>query len=250
MINRYDKQILFKEIGLDGQKILSKSRICIVGIGALGTNISNLLARAGIGYLKLIDYDKVELSNLQRQTLFSENDVGNYKADVSLNKLSQINSEISIKSEKIKITKENSTIHLSNFDLIFDATDNFETRFIINDYCLKSSTPWVHSGVTASSGQSMLIIPGKTACYECLVNEIPDVKNFPTVHNSGIIASIVSIIASISVSTGIKYLIDKKTDCSLKYYDAWTHNFQKFDIQIEKSCKACSKIFNVKKTDI
>ncbi|MGM0600735.1 MAG: HesA/MoeB/ThiF family protein [Candidatus Rifleibacteriota bacterium] len=238
-LRRYDKQIRFKPIGKQGQKRLLKSRVGILGAGALGSNIANLLGRAGVGQLVIADYDKVELSNLQRQMIFRENDIGKLKSPTLASHLKNINSKIDIEAFSIKINSQNFTDIFANCDLIFDATDNFSTRFLINKECLALNIPWVHSGVTGASGQSMLIVPGKTACLSCLIPDNQVGENFPDINSEGILAQTVTIIASISTISGIRFLIEKYYDSSLRYFDAWNHEFKKFHISISQFCNDC-----------
>lgn len=236
---RYEKQLLFEPIGISGQKKLQKGRIGILGAGALGTNLANILCRSGIGEIIIADRDRVELSNLQRQMLFDEEDVGQPKALCAAKRLSKINSDVSIESFFQSISQTNFSEIFNRCNLIFDATDNFATRFLINEMCLKLGIPWVHSGVTAASGQSMLFVPGKSACFRCIIADEPASESFPTVHNSGIITSIVTIIASMSAATGIRYLVSKEIDPFLKFYDAWEHEFKKITVTPLDSCKHC-----------
>ena len=236
---RYEKQILFKPIGTDGQKKLERSRVGILGIGALGTNLANLCARSGIGNLVLVDSDRVELSNLQRQMLFDEADIGSLKATKAAEKLAAINSEIKIEAFCQRVTEQNINDLFGGCDLILDGTDNFPTRFIINQMSLKSGTPWVHTGVTASYGQSMLIIPGKTACLGCLIPDYSADDNFPTVNNSGIINQIVAAMAAISVATALRFLIAKHISYSFTSFDIWEQRFEKVAIERNLECPHC-----------
>ncbi|NCB38902.1 MAG: HesA/MoeB/ThiF family protein [Erysipelotrichia bacterium] len=240
---RYEKQILFAPIGVNGQKKLSKSRVGIVGAGALGTHLANTCARSGVGSLIIIDYDKVELSNLQRQILFDESDVGSQKASRAAEKLSAINSEVQIEAFNETLSAANFRDIFKNCDLILDATDNFDTRFVINQLSLSCGIPWIYSGVTASSGQSLLIIPHKTACLRCLIPEGDYPKNFPTVHNSGIISTVVSAIAAITATSAIKYLTGAVAEQNLIYFDVWEQTLKKIYIERNSACPTCSANF-------
>ncbi|HNX76854.1 MAG TPA: HesA/MoeB/ThiF family protein [Candidatus Rifleibacterium sp.] len=236
---RYEKQTLFRPIGMAGQKKLANSRVCIVGSGALGSNIANLLARAGFGSLLLIDNDRVELSNLQRQMLFDETDIGKSKAQCAAAKLSLINSEISIEAFNERLSHDNFADLVKGCDLLLDATDNFATRFMINDQALKLNLPWIYSGVTASSGQSMFIQPFNTACLRCLIPDDEMVDNFPGVHNSGIIGSIVTIIASISVSMAMRFLVEKHIERDVLCFDAWELSCHRIPMERTPGCPGC-----------
>ncbi len=239
IFERYQKQLLFKPIGLKGQQRLNRSSVGILGIGALGSNLASICARSGIGRLILVDSDQVELSNLQRQMLFDESDIGSSKAISAADKLSRINSDINIEAFCERLDARNFKDLFGSCDLLLDGTDNFASRFILNQQALDHGIPWVHSAVTASSGQSMFIMPRKTACLRCLIPEVDTVSDFPTVHNSGIITPIVTIIASISAATAIRYLVEKYIDNNLKYYDAWDHRFNSFAVSRNDSCPHC-----------
>lgn len=236
---RYEKQILFKPIGQSGQKKLQKAQIGIVGAGALGTSMANLCARAGIGSLVIIDDDRVELSNLQRQMLFDESDIGALKAQRAAEKLAGINSEIKIEAFTERLSDDNFVDILSGCDLILDATDNFATRFLINSQTLSSRQPWIYSGVTASSGQCMLINPLDTACLRCLIPEYTMVDDFPSVHNSGIIGPIVTVIASIAVSIAMRYLIESHIERDVICFDAWELRCHRIPMERTPGCPGC-----------
>lgn len=239
LFERYEKQVLFEPIGTAGQKKLGRSKIGIIGVGALGTNMSSLCARAGIGSLILIDNDHVELSNLQRQMLFDEGDIGAPKAQRAAEKLARINSEVKIEAFVERLEEGNFADLLGECDLLLDCTDNFATRFLLNEQALKLRMPWVYSGVTASSGQSMFIQPFDTACLRCLIPENDLVDDFPTVHNAGIIGSIVTIIASISVSMALRYLVEKHIERDVLCFDAWQLRCHRIPMERTPGCQGC-----------
>lgn len=236
---RYEKQILFKPCGLEGQKKLRKTRIGILGVGALGSNLAGMAARSGFGHITLVDNDRVELSNLQRQTLFDEADVGSYKATRAAEKLSAINSDISIEAFVQRVDEKNFSDLFASCDLIFDASDNFATRFLINKKALELGIPWVHTGVTASYGQSMLIIPFKTACFGCIIPEYVETESFPTVHNSGILITTVTALCSTSMTTALRYILSKEFDNFMIAQDVWENRFDKIQIERNLNCNHC-----------
>lgn len=239
IFERYQKQLLFRPIGSKGQQCLNKSRIGILGVGALGSNLASICARSGIGKIVLVDSDRVELSNLQRQMLFDEADIGCSKAICAADKLSRINSEITIEAFCERLDARNFRDLFGGCDLLLDGTDSFVSRFMLNQQAIESGMPWIHSAVTAASGQSLFIMPRKTACLRCLIPDTDEPADFPTVHNSGIIAPIVTIIASISAATALRYLVEKHIDYNLKYYDAWEHRFSSFAVSRNDSCPHC-----------
>lgn len=209
-LNRYKRQITIKEIGIDGQKKLLKSKVLIVGMGAIGSLLSNMLARAGVGYLRIIDQDFIDETNLQRQFLFLEEDVksGLSKVEISVERLKKINSSIKVDAHAVSLTSENIEDYIKDIDIILDGTDNFETRFLINDVAIKHGIPWVYGGVIGMSGASMNIVPSdKTPCFRCFMEEPPKIGTFDTCVTAGVSASITGIISSIIMSEGIKILL-------------------------------------------
>src|SRR5580692_12839439 len=175
MDERYSRQVLFKEIGAEGQTKLSRSRVVIVGCGATGSALASLLARSGVGTLRIIDRDYVESSNLQRQTLFDENDARESvpKAIAAARQIALFNSQIVVEPRVADLTPANVDSLLGGVDLILDGTDNFETRYLINDYALKNSVAWIYAAGVASYAVTLDILPGETACLACLFPESP-----------------------------------------------------------------------------
>src|SRR5919201_1996635 len=170
---RYSRQVLFRGIGAEGQRRLAAARVVMVGCGATGSAIASLLARAGVGTLRIIDRDYVEPSNLQRQILFDEQDAAESlpKAVAAARKLEQLNAGIGVKGEIADLNPANVEHLLSGFDLIMDGTDNFETRYLIIDFAVQSGTPWIYSGAVGSYGVTLNIVPGRTSCLTCLFPE-------------------------------------------------------------------------------
>src|SRR3989338_2556602 len=168
---RYSRQEIFPEIGKKGQQKLGKSSVAVIGLGALGSVSADLLARAGIGKLILIDRDVVEFSNLQRQSLFDETDIGKPKAVAAFEKLKKINSEVKVEFIIDDLNFENTNKDLKNISLILDCTDNLETRFLINDFSVKNKVPFIYASAVASKGYIFDIIPGRTACLRCFLKE-------------------------------------------------------------------------------
>ena len=189
LLERYSKQILFTGIGEEGQRRLAEARVAVIGLGALGTVIANNLARAGVGYLRLIDRDFVDTSNLQRQTLFTESDVSEHipKAVAAVEHLKKVNSEIDLEAVVCDVNPSNIGQLIKDVDLVMDGTDNYETRFLINDACVQSAIPWIYGGVIGSYGITMNIIPGETACFRCLINKLPAPGSQPTCSTVGVL---------------------------------------------------------------
>ncbi len=228
--SRYARQIAFAPIGDGGQKRLRKSRVVLVGCGALGSVSSSLLVRAGVGFLRLIDSDTVEVSNLQRQILFTEEDVGSglSKAEIARNRLSKINSEVELEAFPDRLTAGNAAQLLAEVDLIVDATDNFETRYVINEFSVESGTPWVFGAAAASEGRVMAVIPGKTPCLRCIIGEQPSVEETPTAGTHGIIGPLVAVVASMQATEALKLLTGCEADLQtgMLSIDVWRGTFR------------------------
>jgi molybdopterin-synthase adenylyltransferase len=247
-LERYSRQIAFERIGSSGQNALKASTIGIIGCGALGTNMLDSIARSGVGKIIISDNDIVELSNLQRQKLFSEIDIGTSKSKTAERIVKNINSQVEVKSFNLRVNKENFYNIYGNCDLLLDATDNFETRFMINEECLLHNIPWIFSGITSSSGQSAFIYPPKTSCLKCFLNSDTIPETLPNTVRNGIISTIASAISSISVTKAIKYLITKEIDQEIIYLDIWTFDFKKFFIPSNPRCGICSSLHKGRKT--
>lgn len=250
---RYSRQILFGEIGAVGQERLGASSAVLIGCGALGTALANLLVRAGLGKLRIVDRDFVEPSNLQRQTLFEEADASETlpKAVAAERRLAAINSEAIIEGIVSDVTAANISQLLDGFPLLLDGTDNFETRLLINDYAVSCGIPWVYAAVVASYGVTMPICPGDSACLACLTeaeepgageeNARPGCE--PTCDTAGILGTAAGVIASIQATTAIKFLIGKFTpqDARLTSYDVWTARYQAVRVARRGNCRACGR---------
>ena len=252
---RYSRQIILPNIEKKGQERLAKATVTVIGLGALGSTISNNLARAGIGKLRLVDRDVVDLENLHRQSLYNEKMVGEPKAISACEYLHSINSDI----EYIPLVKDVnfSTIEsvVADSQIILDGTDNLETRFLINDLSIKKGVPWIYGGVVGTQGMSMNIIPKsklKSPCFRCLVSEIPAAGTLPTCDTYGILNTIPIVIGSIQSTEAIKYILGSSDlNKTLIFYDIWIQEFRTLEIMKNESCKCCAKLdyeyLNVKK---
>jgi molybdopterin/thiamine biosynthesis adenylyltransferase len=248
MSNRYARQILFYGIGETGQKTLREKSAAIVGCGALGCTSANLLVRSGLGYLNIIDRDLIEESNLQRQSLFDEDDIIKNlpKAVAAQNKLEKINPHVKIKSFVTDLNPSNISNTLRDADVIIDGTDNFETRFLINDFCVKNCIPWIYGACIGSVGMTMNIISSKTPCLRCVLEDIPSFGTTETCDTEGIIAPIACLIASVQVAEALKILTGNFDVLSkgLLKVDLWRNEIKRLHIKniCEKSdCVTCKK---------
>ncbi len=245
-IDRYSRQIRFSELGEAGQLKLLASRVLLCGCGALGTVLAETLVRAGVGFIRLVDRDFVEYSNLQRQVLFDEADVRDQtpKAIAAARKLASINSDVTVEPIVADIDYTNIRQLAAGVDLILDGTDNFEIRFLINDCSLETGTPWVYAGCIASHGQSMPIFPNETACLRCLIESPPDAGSTETCDTAGILGPTVNVIASLQAMTAIKILAGRRdaVALSLTMIDVWDGTLRQMsvkDLRERANCPAC-----------
>jgi len=240
-MERYSRHILLKEIGEKGQVKLSKSSVVIIGCGALGTAIANILVRAGVGEIQIVDRDIIEMSNIQRQSLFDEKDVGLPKAWVAAKKLRKVNQKIKIKSVIEDLNNSNIEGVIESADLVIDGTDNMETRFLINDVCIKHKIPWIYGSAIGTYGMSMNILPDSTPCFRCIFPKLPDAGALPTCDTAGVLNTIPSIIGSIESTEALKILLGKNINSNLLIYDVWAHDFQSVKIKKNSKCECCVK---------
>lgn len=243
-LGRYSRQILFSEIGKEGQLKLLQSKVAIVGVGALGTVCANHLVRSGIGYTRLIDRDVVDLSNLQRQSLFNEEDVklNLPKAVAAQNKLNTINTTVTVDAVITDLNLENAEELLAGVDVIVDGTDNFMTRFLINDVAVKYGIPWVHGAAVSSRGMFAVIKPGVTPCYRCLFPHVPSGRG-ETCDTIGVLSPLTDIVGSFQAMEVIKLLIGANTSPNLEQIDIWDTSLFSMDIREGKNpqCPTCVK---------
>ncbi|MBH8584461.1 ThiF family adenylyltransferase [Thermoactinomyces sp. CICC 24226] len=244
---RYSRQILFAPIGEEGQKKLSQARVAVVGMGALGTALSNHMARAGVKFLRLIDRDFVEASNLQRQMLYDETDARQHlpKVIAAKNKLQAIRSDLELEAHIADLTWRNAEELLSDVDLILDGTDNFQVRYLINDLSIKHQIPWIYGGVVGSRGMSFTIRPGKTPCLRCIFPETPAPGAAETCDTAGVIGPAVQVITAFQGAEAIKLLTGNEEACEthLRHIDLWSNHFQSLDVshQKDEDCPACGR---------
>lgn len=244
MLDRYSRQTLFGPIGKAGQERLHAATVTIVGCGALGTMLANNMCRAGVGRVVIADRDFVELSNLQRQILFDEEDVAGHlpKAVAAANKLRRINSEIQIEALVEDINADGIEALVQDTDLVLDATDNFETRYLLNDVCIKYQRPWIYSGVIASYGVTMNILPQDTACLRCVFPEMPLPGTTPTCDTAGILNGVVGAIAGVASTEALKILLhDEKTSRAMFWLDLWENTSERIEIPRQPNCPACGQ---------
>jgi molybdopterin/thiamine biosynthesis adenylyltransferase len=239
---KYSRQMLFAPLGRDGQDRLSCSSAVLVGCGAIGAAAANLLVRAGIGRLRILDRDFVEVSNLQRQSLFNEADARDAlpKAAAAEKNLRSINSDVQVEGIVTDLTPRNAAELLTGFPLILDGTDNFETRFLINDFAVSTGTPWIYAAAVASYGLTFTVLPGTTACLACFLDSAGSGLE-DTCDTIGVLGPIVNLIASLEVAEALKLLSDRSSALhgSLLSCDIWTGRFQSVHPERNPQCRVC-----------
>jgi molybdopterin-synthase adenylyltransferase len=242
---RYARQIIFPGVGEAGQRALLQARVTIVGVGATGSVLANHLARAGVGFLRLIDRDYIELNNLQRQLLYDEEDIAALlpKAVAAAQKLRRINSSIAIEDVVADVTPANIAGFVSDADLVLDGTDNFATRYLINDVCVKLGKPWIYCGVIAAYGMTMTIQPHHSPCLRCVMGEMPAPGTVPTCDVAGVVGPIVALMGSIVSAEAIKLIVGRGTpNTGMIYADVWEGSFDRFDLGGPRpDCPTCGR---------
>ena len=241
-MDRYSRQELFPGIGKEGQKKLQSARVTIVGCGALGSLQAEILCRGGAGYLRIIDRDFVESTNLQRQALFTEEDASGLlpKAIAAKNHLKQINADVQVEAEVSDLNPDN--IHLlDGSDLILDGTDNFQTRYLINDFAWKSSVPWVYGACVGSTGVSCAFIPESFPCMRCVFEDEPPPGTSPTCDTAGIIWPAVGTVVSYQIAAAFKVLTEQKQTPEILQFDIWENHYRTLSLERakRKGCQTC-----------
>ena len=244
---RYSRQILFGGIGAEGQRRLGAGRVAIVGCGATGSALASLLARAGVGVLRIIDRDYVEASNLQRQSLFEEKDAAESlpKAIAAARKIALFNSAIVVEARVEDVVPQNIEALLQGMDLILDGTDNFETRYLLNDYAVQHGRPWIYAAAVGSYGVTLNVLPGKTSCLACIFPDTPR-GMVETCETSGILNTAVNVVASIAATEAMKLLVGGAVEEQLRKtlwsFDVWSNEHAEISAAKPRAgCRACGE---------
>lgn len=239
---RYLRQMIFNGVGEAGQEKLLAARVLVVGVGATGSVIASTLARAGVGFLKIADRDFVELNNLQRQVLYDEDDVASRtpKAIAAAQKLGRINSSLQILPCVTDVNAENIEDLIADVDLVLDGTDNFETRYLVNDACVKHGKPWIYGGAVASYGSTMTIVPNVSACFRCVFRNAPPPGALPTCDTAGVIAPIVNVVGALVSAEALKFITGSgERNRGLINVDLWENTFDAFQVARRADCVCC-----------
>ena len=247
---RYAKQTRYAPLGEEGQRRLMAARVLVVGCGALGSVIAETLVRAGVGsaengLARLVDRDFLELSNLPRQVLYTEEQAsdGLPKVIAAADRLKQINSAAKVEPIIADVSYRNMAELADGMDLIVDGTDNFETRLLVNDFAVKNRVPWVYGGVIGAEGRVMPVLPGETACLACLVPEPPSAGEMPTCDSAGVLGAAVNVIASLQSLEAIKLLSGNRDALTtgLTVVDLWSGRWRRLDVPRDSDCRCCGK---------
>src|SRR6267378_1369280 len=242
---RYSRQILFRGVGAEGQRRLAEARVAMVGCGATGSAVASLLARSGVGTIRIIDRDYVEPSNLQRQTLFDESDARESlpKAVAAAQRIAAFNSQIVVEPRVADVTPDNVEGLLEGVALILDGTDNFETRYLLNDYAVNRGVPWIYAAAVGSYGVTLNVLPGTTACLACVFPDSPR-GTFETCETAGILNSAVNLVASIEATEALKLLVGAmdRVRRTLLSFDVWSNERAEVDAAKPRTgCRACGE---------
>jgi molybdopterin-synthase adenylyltransferase len=241
-IERYHRQILLPQIGAAGMEKIAAASVTLIGCGALGAAMAEMLVRAGIGALRIVDRDFVEMSNLQRQLLFDESDATQSipKAVAARAKLCAINSSVTIDADVVDVTPRNIESLITGADLVLDGTDNAETRYLINDACVKLDIPWVYGGAVGVEGLVAPISPRRGPCLRCFLPDPPPVGTFSTSDTTGVLSAAPLTVAALQVTAGMKLLLGSKAGLgTLTRVDVWHHRMTTIEIERDEACPAC-----------
>ena len=243
-LDRYSRQTLFEPIGVAGQRRLADARVTLIGCGALGTVAAQTLVRAGVGFLRICDRDYIEPDNLQRQVLFDEKDIADNlpKAQAAARKLATINSTVTVEPVVRDVNHRNIAAIIEQADLILDGTDNFETRYLINDIAISADVPWIYAAVIGGTGLVMPVLAGQTPCLRCVFESAPPAELSPTCDTAGVIGPAVNVVASLQSAEAIKILIgDQNALCrGLLSIDVWSQRFVRLNVGERRAdCPCC-----------
>ena len=248
-IERYSRQIILPHVGGKGQEKLLTAKVLVIGAGGLGSPVSLYLASAGIGKIGIVDSDNVELNNLQRQILHSTKDVGRSKAESGRDRMNAINPDIEVTAIKQRLTSENILDIIKSYDIIVDGSDNFPTRYLVNDACVLAKKPLSHGGIFRFDGQAMTIIPGEGPCYRCLFQEPPPPDASPSCQEAGILGAVAGVIGVIQANEVLKFVlgIGELLVGRLLVFNALESHFRIVKVPRNKNCPICGESPTIKK---
>ncbi len=242
-VERYSRQIILPNVGGKGQEKLLKAKVLIIGAGGLGSPCALYLASAGIGKIGIADSDKVELNNLQRQILHSNSSIGKTKVESAKERLAAINPDVEVIAHNLRLTSENILDIIRDYDIVVDGSDNFPTRYLVNDACVLSGKPLSHGGIFRFDGQAMTILPHKSACYRCLFPEPPPPGFVPSCQEAGILGAVAGIIGTIQANEVLKYILEVGNLLAgkLLVFNALDSSFRQVKVPKDPKCPICEE---------
>ena len=240
---RYERQVLLEEVGQEGQRRLAASSAAVLGCGALGSMIANVLVRAGVGRVRVVDRDVVEESNLHRQILYDEDDVasGQHKAELAARKLRRVNSRVQLEGLVLDIAADNVEALVGDVDVVLDGTDNFEARYLINDACVKLGKPWIYGGVVGTCGMTLAITPGQGPCLRCIFPRPPEPGSLPSPETRGVLGSLPMVIGAMQATRALSVLLGHAPAAELVNLNLWDGAHQAVKVLQDEDCPACGK---------
>jgi len=242
-IERYSRQIILEQVGGAGQKKLLSSKVLIIGTGGLGAPAALYLAAAGIGTIGIVDYDRVDLTNLQRQIIHHTGDIGTEKVYSAKGKIQAINPDVTVRTYQTRLTAENISEIIRQYDFVIDGTDNFPAKFLVNDACYFEKVPFSHAGILRFDGQLITVLPGETTCYRCIFHSPPPAGVVPSCSEAGVLGVLAGIIGLLQATEAIKFLLgigDLLTN-TLLVYNALEMGFYKVKLNRNQNCPLCGE---------
>jgi molybdopterin/thiamine biosynthesis adenylyltransferase len=242
-LERYSRHIILQEVGPEGQAAILNAKVLVVGTGGLGSPISLYLAAAGVGTIGIVDADVVEVSNLQRQIIHSTNDINRPKVDSAADKMRAVNPDIEVKTYELRLNASNIEAIIKDYDFVLDGTDNFATKFLINDACVMAGIPFSHGGILRFDGQTMTVLPGQSACYRCYFREPPPPEAVPGCSQAGVLGAIAGMLGTIQAAEALKFITGAGTllTDALLTFDAKTMNFRRINLKKSADCPVCGE---------
>lgn len=242
-LERYSRHIILQEVGVEGQERILAAKVLIVGAGGLGSPAALYLAAAGVGTIGIVDYDDVEISNLQRQIAHFTRDIKAPKVDSAAAKMRAINPDILVHTYRTKLCAANIHEIITEYDFVIDGSDNFPAKFLVNDACIFANIPFSHGGILRFEGQTMTVLPNRSACYRCVFPKPPPINAVPTCSQVGVLGAIAGMLGTIQAAEALKYVLgvgELLTDALLTF-DAKTMDFHKIRLKKQKNCRICGE---------
>jgi adenylyltransferase/sulfurtransferase len=240
-LERYSRHILLDDVGVDGQEKLLEAKVLIIGAGGLGSPVALYLAAAGVGTIGIVDSDSVEISNLQRQIAHFTKDIGCSKVESAAEKMKAINPDISVRTYREFLCADNITEIIRGYDFVIDGTDNFPTKFLVNDACIFLGVPFSHGGILRFNGQTMTVIPGQTACYRCSFRSPPPPDAVPSCAQAGVLGAVAGMLGTIQAAEALKFITGsgELLTNGLLTFDASNMAFRRIRLKRQESCPVC-----------